>query len=455
MKNYLQKILLLLGVLVLSYGASAQQDSIYVLDNVIAIVGDEIVLKSELEEAKIQYRQEGLTFDGNENCFILGSLLTEKVFLHQAKLDTIEVNDAMIEGELNRRIAMFSQQIGSEAALEDYFGKSIKEIKADFRDPMRNQMIVQEVQNQVTMDVNVTPSDVSNYYNEIPKDSLPLMNMQVEFAQIVIYPKDNPKEVENVKQRLRGFIQEVREGEDFATLAVLYSDDPGSASKGGDLGMVPRGTMVPEFDEIAFQLSDGELSGVFETEFGYHIMQMQERRGEQYRARHILLKPKVTTEDMTEAKDKLLVIKESLKTDTLDWDLAVLKYSQDEKSYNNDGLVVNLMSGTPRFELSQLDPQAYVALENAELEQVIGPILYQTREGKEGYRLVKLVKRIEPHRANLTDDYQILQEAATAQAKQEATLKWLEGKINETYIFINGKYQDCTWELNWNKKSKK
>jgi peptidyl-prolyl cis-trans isomerase SurA len=455
MKNYLQRLLLLVGVLVLSYSSSAQQDSIYVLDNVIAIVGDEIVLKSELEEAKIQYRQEGIALEGNEDCFILGSLLTEKVFLHQARLDTIEVNDAMIEGELNRRIAMFSQQIGSEAALEDYFGKSIKEIKADFRDPMRNQMIVQEVQNQITMDVNVTPSDVSEYYNEIPKDSLPLMNMQVEFAQIVIFPKDNPKEVENVKQRLRGFIQEVREGEDFATLAVLYSDDPGSASKGGDLGMVPRGTMVPEFDEIAFQLSDGELSGVFETEFGYHIMQMQERRGEQYRARHILLKPKVTTEDMTDAKDKLFVIKESLKTDTLDWDLAVLKYSQDEKSFNNDGLVVNLMSGTPRFELSQLDPQAYVALENAELQQVIGPILYQTREGKEGYRLVKLVKKIEPHRANLTDDYQILQEAATAQAKQEATLQWLEGKINETYIFISEKYQDCSWELNWNKKSKK
>lgn len=455
MKNYLQRLLILLGLLVSSTLSSAQQDSIYVLDNVIAIVGDEIVLKSELEEAKMQYRQEGIVLPGNQDCFVLGSLLTEKVFLHQAKLDTIEVNDAMIEGELNRRIAMFSQQIGSEQALEEYFGKSIKEIKNDFRDPMRNQMIVQEVQNQITMDVNVTPSDVSNYYNDIPKDSLPLMNMQVEFAQIVIFPEYNPKEVENVKQRLRGFIQEVREGEDFATLAVLYSDDPGSASKGGDLGMVPRGTMVPEFDEVAFQLSNGELSGVFETEFGYHIMQMQERRGEQYQARHILLKPKVTPSYMQNAKDRLVEIKESLTTDTLDWDLAVLKYSQDEKSYNNDGLVVNLMSGTPRFELSQLDPQAYVALENAELENVIGPILYQTREGKEGYRLVKLTKRIEPHRANLTDDYQILQEAATAQAKQEATLTWLEGKINETYIFISEKYEDCTWDLNWNKNSKK
>jgi peptidyl-prolyl cis-trans isomerase SurA len=455
MKNYLQRLLILLGLLVSSTLSSAQQDSIYVLDNVIAIVGDEIVLKSELEETKMQYRQEGIVLPGNQDCFVLGSLLTEKVFLHQAKLDTIEVNDGMIEGELNRRIAMFSQQIGSEQALEEYFGKSIKEIKNDFRDPMRNQMIVQEVQNQITMDVNVTPSDVSNYYNDIPKDSLPLMNMQVEFAQIVIFPEYNPKEVENVKQRLRGFIQEVREGEDFATLAVLYSDDPGSASKGGDLGMVPRGTMVPEFDEVAFQLSNGELSGVFETEFGYHIMQMQERRGEQYQARHILLKPKVTPSYMQNAKDRLVEIKESLTTDTLDWDLAVLKYSQDEKSYNNDGLVVNLMSGTPRFELSQLDPQAYVALENAELENVIGPILYQTREGKEGYRLVKLTKRIEPHRANLSDDYQILQEAATAQAKQEATLTWLEGKINETYIFISEKYQDCTWDLNWNKNSKK
>ena len=429
----------------------AQQDSIYVLDNVIAIVGDEIILKSELEESKIQFRQEGIKIESDPECFILGSLLSEKVFLNQARIDTIEVNDAMIESELNRRIAMFTQQIGSQEALEDYFGKSVREIKDDFREPMRNQMIVQEVQSTITMDVNVTPSDVMDYFNSIPEDSLPLMNTQVEFEQIVIFPKKNPKEIESVKQRLRGFIQEVREGEDFATLAVLYSEDPGSASKGGDLGMVPRGTMVPEFDEVAFQLSDGEISGVFETEFGYHIMQMMERRGEQYHARHILLKPDVSSEDMQEAKNKLTVVKESFKSDTLDWFTAVLKYSQDEKSYNNEGLVINLMTGTPRFELGQLDPQAYVAIENMKVDDIEGPILYQTREGKEGYRLIKLTKRIEPHRANLVDDYQILQESATSKAKQDATLNWIKERINETYIFISPKYENCVWDLNWNK----
>lgn len=451
MKKQLQITIVLIAILSLNSNIYAQQDSIYILDNVIAIVGDEIVLKSELEEAKIQFRQEGVRFEGDPDCFVLGSLLTEKVFLHQAKLDTIEVNDGMIEGELNRRIAMFTQQIGSEEALEDYFGKSVREIKDDFREPMRNQMIIQEVQNMVTMDVNVTPSDVQEFYNSIPEDSLPLLNTTVEFAQIVIFPKDNQKEVEKVNKRLRGFIQEVREGEDFSTLAVLYSDDPGSASKGGDLGMVPRGTMVAEFDEVAFQLSNGELSGVFETEFGYHVMQMIERRGEQYHAKHILLKPRVTSEDLQEAKQKLAKIKVSLKGDTLNWDIAVLKYSQDEKSYNNGGLVVNLMSGTPRFELSQLDPQAYVAIEEMDINEVAGPILYQTREGKEGYRLVKLIKKIEPHRANLQDDYQILQEQAAARAKQQATLNWIEGKINETYIFIGEKYEDCTWDLDWNK----
>ena len=217
--------------------------------------------------------------------------------------------------------------------------------------------------------------------------------------------------------------------------------------------MVPRGTMVPEFDEVAFQLSNGELSGVFDTEFGYHVMQMIERRGEQYHAKHILLKPGVTNADLQEAKQKLVKINASLKGDTLDWPLAVLKYSQDEKSYNNEGLVVNLMSGTPRFELSQLDPQAYVAIEKMDVNDIEGPILYQTREGKEGYRLVKLVKKIEPHRANLKDDYQILQEQAAARAKQQATLNWIEGKINETYIFIGDNYKDCEWDLNWNKNN--
>jgi peptidyl-prolyl cis-trans isomerase SurA len=451
MRERLQIVVLLLTLPLISSLSFAQQDSIYILDNVIAIVGDEIILKSELEEAKIQFRQEGIQLDSDPECFILGSLLSEKVFLNQAKLDTIEVSDAMIEGELNRRIAMFTQQIGSEQALEDYFGKSVREIKDDFRQPMKNQMIIQEVQNTVTMDVNVTPSDVLSYFNSIPEDSLPLINTHVEFAQIVIYPVENPAEIELVKQRLRGFIQEVREGEDFATLAVLYSEDPGSASKGGDLGMVPRGTMVPQFDEVAFQLSNGELSGVFQTEFGYHVMQMVERRGEQYHARHILLKPSVSSESMLQAKNKLIEVKASLGSDTLDWYTAVLKYSQDEKSYNNEGLVVNMMTGTPRFELSQLDPQAFVAIEKMKIGDIDGPILYQTREGKEGYRLVKLTKRIEPHRANLVDDYQILQESATSSAKQEATLNWIVGKINETYIFISPKYDDCVWDLNWHK----
>lgn len=432
----------------------AQQDSIYILDNVIAIVGDEIILKSDLEESKIQFRQEGIRLEegADADCFVFGSLLSEKIFLHKAKIDTIEVNDAMIEGELNRRVAMFTQQIGSQEALEEYFGKSVREIKDDFREPMRNQMIIQEVQNVVTMDINVTPSDVQDYFNSIPEDSLPLMNTAVEFAQIVVFPRFNPGEVENVKKRLRGFIQEVRNGEDFATLAILYSDDPGSASKGGDLGMVPRGTMVSEFDEVAFQLSNGELSGVFQTEFGYHVMQMVERRGEQYHARHILLKPKVSGEDMKEAKNILIRVKTALlESDTLDWYNAVIGFSQDEKSYNNEGLVINLMAGTPRFELSQLDPQAYVAIENMKVNDIEGPILYQTREGKEGYRLIKLTKRVEPHRANLTDDYQILQEAATSKAKQEATLAWIKTMIIKTYIQIDDRYLDCEWDLNWSK----
>lgn len=456
-KEYLHSIIVMILFVFIANLGFAQQDSIYILDKVIAIVGDEIVLKSELEEAKIQFREEGIRLDSDPDCFVLGSLLTEKIFLHQAKVDTIEVNDGMIEGELNRRIAMFTQQIGSEKALEEYFGKSVREIKDDFREPMRNQMIMQEVQNTVTMDVNVTPSDVQEYFNLIPEDSLPLLNAMVEFAQIVVFPKYNPKEVEKVKKRLRGFIQEVREGEDFSTLAILYSDDPGSASKGGDLGMVPRGTMVGAFDEVAFQLSNGELSSVFQTEFGYHIMQMVERRGEQYHAKHILLKPKVTSDGMLEAKKKLVEVHKSLdlKSDTLDWYTAVLKYSQDKMSYNNEGLVVNLMSGTPRFELSQLDPQAYVAIENMEVGDIEGPILYQTREGKEGYRLVKLIKKVDPHRANLADDYQILQESAMSKAKQVATLEWLKNKINDTYIEIDDMYSECKWDLNWNKDNKK
>ena len=429
--------------------AVAQQDSIYVLDKVVAIVGDEIVLKSDIEQRKVQMRQEGVQFEGDLDCYTIEQLMTEDLFLDQGKLDTVEVDEGMIQNELDRRISMFIQQIGSQEALEEYFGKSLNEIKDDFHDPLSNQMIVQQVQQKITADMNVTPSDVQEYYNNIPDDSLAMINTEVEYAQLVIFPPENPNEIEKVKQRLRGFIKEVREGEDFATLAVLYSDDPGSAPKGGDLGMVPRGTMVGAFDEVAFQLSDGELSGVFQTEFGYHVMQMVERRGEQYHARHILLKPKVTSKDMTAAKEKLIDIRQQLNTDTLDWVRAVFLYSQDIKTRNNRGLVVNMMSGTSKFDLSQLDPQAYVTLEKMVIDDISDPILYQTREGKEGYRLVKLLERNEPHRANLIDDYQILQEAATNLAKQQATKKWIVEKINNTYINIDDFYQACEFEFGW------
>jgi peptidyl-prolyl cis-trans isomerase SurA len=446
--KFVKSIVFFLAVL-FSQMVNAQQDSIYVLDKVIAVVGDEIVLKSDVEQRKVQMRQEGVSLDGDYGCFALENLLSENLFLDQGKLDTIEADEGMIQSELDRRIAMFIQQIGSQEALVEYFGKSINEIKADFHDPLKNQMIVQQVQQTITADINVTPSDVQLYYNNIPEDSLPMINTQIEYAQLVVFPPENPAEIEKVKQRLRGFIKEVREGEDFATLAVLYSDDPGSAPKGGDLGMVPRGTMVGEFDEVAFQLSDGEISGVFETEFGYHIMQMIERRGEQYHARHILLKPKTTSADMNSAKEKLIEIQGWIATDTITWIRAVLMYSQDEQTFNNKGLAINMMTGTPRFDLNQLDPQAYVAIEKMEVDEIAGPILYQTREGNEGYRLVKLLKRIEPHRANLVDDYQILQEAATSEAKVKATKKWIVQKINNTYINIDDNYHTCDWEFEW------
>lgn len=437
-------------LLLLSHsGVYAQTDSIYVLDKVVAVIGDEIILKSDVEQRKIQMRQEGLILDTDFNCYALENMMSEKLFIDQGKLDTIEVDESMVQAELDRRISMFIQQIGSQEALEDYFDKSIEEIKLDFHDALQNQMIIQQIQQTITVDINVTPSDIQAYYNSIPEDSLPMINTQVEYAQLVIFPPENRGEIEKVKQRLRGFLKEVREGEDFATLAVLYSDDPGSAPKGGDLGMVPRGTMVGAFDEVAFQLSNGELSGVFETEFGFHIMQMVERRGEQYRARHILLKPKTTSTDMNKAKSELVDIHAALMADTLTWERAVYRYSQDEETFNNQGLVINMMTGTPRFDLSQLDPQAYVALESMELNEISAPILYQTREGKEGYRLIKLNKRLEPHRANMADDYQILQDAATNVAKQEATKKWIEQKITNTYIRIDDDFKGCTFDFVW------
>jgi peptidyl-prolyl cis-trans isomerase SurA len=419
------------------------------IDGIIGVVGDEIILRSDLENQKIQATAQGVNFGPNADCVVMEDLLYEKLLLHQGGVDSVQVSESQIQSELDKRINVFIDQIGSREKLEEYYGKSIGEIKAEFYDVLKNQMIVRNVQYEITKEVNVTPAEVERYFLMIAEDSLPLMNAEVEVGHIVKYPPENIEESRRVKKKLQEYKEQVEGGKDFATIAVLYSEDPGSAVKGGELGLQSRGTFVPEFDAVALTLAEGQISDVFQTQYGYHIMQLIEKRGEKYNARHILLKPKVSTEDLLKAKAMLDNIYKLIQLDSLTFEQAAVKHSDDEETKNQNGNLVNAASGRTKFEMGQLDPQIFLTIDTMKVGQVSKPAFMQTRDGRKAYRIIKLKSRSEAHRANLTDDYQIIQEAARSQVSGAAIQEWIDNKISVTYIKMDDAFESCPFEYKW------
>ena len=414
-------------------------------------MGDEIVLLSDLLKQEQQYRQQYA--QDLSSCDIVEQFLIEKLLLHQAKVDSLEVSDQQVESELDLRIRYFVNQFGSREKLEEFYQKSIVEIKNDFRKLLKDQLLIRQMQSKITGGIKITPADVKRFFEKIPEDSLPLMNSEVEMMQITVFPEVKSEEVKRVKDRLRGFKTEVENGKDFATLAVLYSEDPGSASNGGELGMVGKGNFVPEFDAVAMSLQDGELSDVFETQFGYHLMQMIERRGEKYNARHILLKPRVEQSDLSRAKQKLDSIRTLIVDGEMSFDAAAARFSDDENTKNNGGLIVNRQTGTPRFEMNQVDPQLFFIIDKLKVGQISDPTLYTNENGEKGFRIVKLTQRTEPHKANLKDDYQVIQDVASQQLRNDRLNEWVHDKIRNTYIKIDPQYQRCQYKYPWFKNN--
>jgi peptidyl-prolyl cis-trans isomerase SurA len=448
------KNILLLILAVTVSAANAQVQDAKLIDGIIATVGDEIILRSDLENQKIQMQGQGMRLGRNPDCQVFEDLLYEKLLLHQGGVDSVEVTESQIQSELDKRINVFVEQIGSREKLEEYYGKSISEIKAEFYEVLENQMIVQQVQAKITSDVKVTPSQVEQFFSNLPQDSLPFINAQVEVAHIVKYPPENFEENRRVRNKLREYREQVMNGEkDFATIAVLYSEDPGSAVKGGELGMQSRGTFVPEFDAVALSLAPGEISDVFETQYGFHIMQMIEKLGEKYNARHILLKPKVSQADLMKAKESLDEIMELINADSLNFAQAAVRFSDDKDTKNQNGNIINPSTGSSRFEMSELDPQIFLSIDTMEVGEISKPAFMQTRDGRKAYRLIQLKERTEPHRANMKDDYQIIQEAARGQMSGEVISEWINNRISITYIDMDESFRSCPFEYNWVKNS--
>jgi len=422
-------------------GTAAQTDGT-VVESIDAVVGNKIILKSDVENAYQQFLSQGNY--GNElvRCQVLDQLLLNKLLLNQAALDSVEVTEAQVQGELDSRMAYYIQQIGGEKNLEDYYQKSIPEIKEEFRPLIRDQLQIRAMQSKIAKNASASPADVRAFFESIPPDSLPYMNAEIEYAQIIRNIPVSEEEKESVRQRLEGYRSRIMNGEEFSTLAILYSQD-GSAKKGGELGFTNRGELVPEFEAVAFKLKAGEVSQVVETKFGFHLIQMIERRGDQINVRHILIKPTVSEADIRRTATLMDSISDLLKNGVMTFGDAAGKFSDDAETRYNGGNVINPQTGNTRFEPEQVDPTVFFILDKLVVETYSSPSLSQTPEGGQIYRMLYLKARSSPHRANLVDDYQRLQEQALMSKQNKIMEDWVQKKKKSTYIKISDEYKFC------------
>jgi len=444
----IRTMLIALITLAASITASAQEE--VVIDQVVAIVGQNIILESDIENQYYTYRmQRGIIGGGSSvRCQMLESLLFQKLLLNQAEVDSIVISPLEIEQNMDQRLRYFIAQLGSRERFEEYYGKSVEEFKEEFRDEIEDQLKWEKTQGSIVENVTVTPAEVKAFFKAVPVDSIPLVNSTVEIGEIMRTPPVSLEQKLAIKDRLRDLRERVLAGESFATMAILYSEDPGSAKKGGELGFYGRGELFKEFEAVAFKLEDGEVSEIVETKAGFHIIQLIERKGEYVNVRHILLKTKVSPVDLALAKAYLDTVANLVRSDSMAFDEAVMKYSDGENK-NNGGLLINPITGTTGFEMSQLDPQVSFVIDKLQVGEISIPVVMEMEDGKQAYRLLYLKKRTLPHRANLQEDYDFIQQQALMEKQAEAFQEWVAKKAQKTYIKINEKFRQCDFEFDW------
>ncbi len=416
------------------------------IDHIVAVVGARPVLRSEII-ARVE--QSGAAGEAAE-CGELEDLLYEKLLLEQGRLDSVVVEEAQVNAELDRRIRYFAAQLGGEKKLEEFYGKSVAEIRAEFREQVHDQLLVQQMQQRVTADVRVTPRDVEQFYRAIPADSVPFINSEVQYAQLLRVPQPSEEEDRRVRRRLDDYRRSVIDGErDFCTVAILYSEDPGSAKDCGDLGMVPTGVMVPEFDAVALSLKEGEISQVFKTRYGYHFMQLVERRGEQYHARHMLMRPKVSNEDLRTQQLFLDSLRGRIVEQGADFGAMAATHSDDEESRDANGIMIDPATNSLRWDMSALDQQTFFVLDKLKPGEVSEPQLVVMPDGTKAWRLVRLIERTEPHKADLATDYHLIQQAAEGKLRAQAVDRWVKERLETTYVRLDPGFAACPFLHQW------
>lgn len=417
-----------------------------VVDEVAWIIGDEAIFRSDVEEQYAQMRSDGVNIPGDPYCVIPEQMAVEKLYLHQAKIDTIEAPESQVQAMADRRLNYFIASLGSKEKVEQYFRKPISQLREQLVDMTRNSYIVEQVQQGLTKDVKGTPRDVRRYFESLPEDSIPFVPLQVEAQIITINPPIPRQEIEDVKARLRDYTERINKGEtDFPTLAIMYSEDPGSAMQGGELGFHGKADFVPEFSNVAFNLNDPKkVSRIVETEFGFHIIQLIEKRGEQLNLRHILLRPKVSTEDLEKAVTRLDSLGSDIRAEKVSFEEAARFVSQDKDSRNNKGVMMNMQTGSTRFEMQDLPPEVATRIENMQPGEVSEAfIMKDERKNKDVAAIVKLTARIDGHKASMQEDYNMLKNMYEVHEKQEILKDWVEKKIKETYVRIEDGWLPC------------
>jgi peptidyl-prolyl cis-trans isomerase SurA len=423
--------------------AISQQEQKITVDRIVAIVGSSIVLQSDIEQQMLQYKAQRVKAD---RCNVLENFLIQKLMVNQAKVDSIDVPDATVELQLNSRIDMFIQQAGSKEKLEEYFNRSLFQIKEDMRQPIKEQLIMQKMQSEITKNIKITPSEVEEFYNSLNPDSIPLVNTQYEYRQIVINPPYSEQSIYEIKNQLLNYRKRILDGADFASIAIVNSEDHASAINGGEIGFMSKGELDPEYAKAAFSLKDGAVSGIVETQFGYHIIQVIKHDGDRVNTRHILLRPHPTEKEISAAYTKLDSLLSLIKKDSITFEKAAFLFSDDKDSRLASGQVVNPYNNSTLFEIDQLPQEDYSILKDLKIGEISRPFQATDASKKPVFKIVKLVNKVEAHKANLKNDYQMIQEMALEDKKKKVINDWIDNKIKTTYIRIEPDFANCKFE---------
>lgn len=424
-------------------GLQAQDENGFVVDEVISKVDNHIVLRSDLDRAYQDYLTQGGSQSQEAKCQYLAMLIRNKLMMAKAEIDSVMVLDAEVDANTQRRMELILAQSGRTAdELEEIYGKPLEQIRTELRDQIREQMIVGKMEGTITEGLTVTPAEVKKFFNRIPKDSLPYFSASVEVAQIVKIAKSSPKQKEAARNQLLDIRSRILAGEDFGTLAKKHSDDPSVLSNNGDMGWVGRGRMVPEFEAMAFRLKPNEISNPFESEFGFHIMQLLERRGNEYHSRHILISPKPSNEDLKRASNFLDSLRTSIMHDSIKFEQAAKQFSDDTETKGNGGFFVD-SDGGQRIPIDELDPVVFFKIDSMQVGDISRPLVYRTDDQKDAVRILLYKSRIPPHQASLQEDYHRIQVATLNEKKNKILQKWFDKARQDVFINIDKNYEFC------------